>query len=158
MVQWGYGSQPSRIQGARRLVSYVLVTTGKNLCSSSLCDFRMTIEYVSCRRHSISSYQCLLYLMHMCLIINSVHQEGIVFLIARWYLMYSSLAKEHLCAEHLTWYHQRRGHSFMCSCIHLFKYLYILSYSHTPTLTHPHTHTFTHPHRWQQQLVIRSSY
>ena len=47
--------------------------------------------------------------------------------------------------------HQRGGgYSFKCSCIHLFKCLYILSYFYT----HPHTHTFsysytpshTHPH------------
>ena len=33
-----------------------------------------------------------------------------------------------------------------CSCFHLFKCLYILSYSHTPTLTPSHTRTYTYPH------------
>ena len=37
------------------------------------------------------------------------------------------------------------GHSFKCSCIHLFKYLFILSHSHMPTLSHPHTYTLHIP-------------
>ena len=55
-----------------------------------------SIAYIARRRHPYieslplsdskviySSYQCVLYLMHMCLIMNFVYQEGILLLIAR---------------------------------------------------------------------------
>ena len=53
---------------------------GKHLCSSSLIDFRMTIESAACSWcHgfcSLSCNHCVLYLMHMSLINDGVYQEG----------------------------------------------------------------------------------
>ena len=65
--------------------NFVLARSGKNLCNSSLFDFRITIKCTACSwyhgSHSISRCYHVLYLMHMCLINDTMYQEGSMHLI-----------------------------------------------------------------------------
>ena len=66
--------------GARGLgkaqdMAFALARSGKNLCSSSLFDFRMIIKCTvySCFHWILHGHHCVLYLMHMHVINDAVY-------------------------------------------------------------------------------------
>ena len=78
-VVWGKFTT-SPVISYRLNCDFVLARSWKKLCSSSLFDFRMTIKCTACSwyhgSHSISRCHHVLYLMHMCLINDTIYQEG----------------------------------------------------------------------------------